>query len=207
MRHADQYVDAACASINRIDVMLSAVGSSSLNLAIASAVVVATVNRLLNETLRRHGFDGTVDILRVIGSIRALQAIFRCVVTHKTSPESLIERAEDGDRRAVLDLVKLDPMFCRDSCTKAVLDQAYLRDDRRFIDQMARAQKTVSRFERRDACEAYMLLVGARQLEIPPLREFRFIVDPSGTSFSKVYDFEKCFQRLKSCMARDKRNI
>jgi hypothetical protein len=36
--HADQYARAACDSINRIVVMLSPVGTSTLNWAIASAV-------------------------------------------------------------------------------------------------------------------------------------------------------------------------
>lgn len=155
------------------------------------------VNRLCKEALRKAGGDGDIDVVGLIAIIRATQTAYRCVARYRISPIELIENARNGDRKAVLTLIKLDKLFLLDSCTQDVLQKALLSGDQSFNDQVARAQLFKPRFTRRDGCEVYMVILVALRLKLPPLAQLRMVLDPDGTAFPKTYDFEKCFERRK----------
>jgi hypothetical protein len=100
-------------------------------------------------------------------------------------------------RRAVLDLIKLDKLFCQDSCTQSVLRKALLSSDKSFNDQVARAQLFNPGFTRRHACEVYMVVLAGLRIDLPPLEKLKAIIDPDKTTFPGAYAFEKCFERRK----------
>jgi hypothetical protein len=128
---------------------------------------------------------------------KAAQTVYRCIARYRVSLMVLIELARGGERRAVLDLIKIDKLFLLDSCTQGVLRKALSSSDRAFSDQVARAQLFKPRFDRRAACELYLYVFSLR-IELPPIAKLRVILDPDGTAFPKTYDFEKCYERRKS---------
>jgi hypothetical protein len=162
------------------------------------------VNRLCNEALRKAGANGTTfDIVALLAITRAAQTGYRCIARYRVSPIQLIERARLGDRRAVLELIKLDKLFSQDSCTQSVLRKALLSSDKLFNDQVARAQLFVPTFNRRDACEFYMMILAGLRINLPPLHKLRAIIDPDRTAFTGDYAFEKCFERRKRGLRLD----
>src|SRR5207253_10762238 len=87
------------------------------------------VNRHWNQVGQKIGWS-RFDFLELFALIRATQTAARCVLWHRTSPLGLIESARRGDRRAVLDLVKIDKLFLVDACTRDVLRAAAMAHDR-----------------------------------------------------------------------------
>ena len=162
------------------------------------------VNRLCNEALRRAGGKGTTfDMVALLAITRAAQTGYRCIARYRVSPIQLIERARMGDRRAVLDLIKLDKLFSQDSCTQTVLRKALLSSDKSFNDQVARAQLFKPSFTRRDACEVYMIILAGLRTKLPPLHKLRTIIDPDRTAFPGDYAFDRCFERRKKVLRSD----
>ena len=161
------------------------------------------VNRLCNEALKKAGAQGTFDMVGLLAIIRAVQTAYRCLARYRVSPIRLIEQARQGDRAAVLALIKLDNLFCQDGCTKSVLQKGLLSSDKAFNDQVARAQLFKPSFNRRDACEIYMLLLAGLGVKLPPMFKLKSIVDPDATTFPGDYAFEKCFERLKKGIQPD----
>jgi hypothetical protein len=156
------------------------------------------VNRLCNEAFRKAGAKGnTFDMVALLAITRSAQTGYRCVARYRVSPVQLIERARMGDRRAVLDLIKVDKLFSQDSCTQSVLRKALLSSDKSFNDQVARAQLFDQSYTRRDACEIYMIVLAGLRINLPPLHKLRAIIDPDRTAFPGDYAFDKCFERLK----------
>jgi len=156
------------------------------------------VNRLCTEVLHKAGAKGTFDMIALLAITRAAQTGYRCVARYRVSPTVLIERARSGDRRAVLDLVKIDKLFLLDSCTQGVLQKAILSGDKGFNDQVARAQLFTPQFSRRAACELYLYLLFGLGIDLPPVFKLRRLLDPDGTTFPRTYDFDKCYERRKS---------
>jgi hypothetical protein len=166
----------------------------------------AEVNRLCNEVLRKAGGKSTFDALALLVTTRAAQTVYRCIARYRVSPIELIDRASNGDRKAVLDLIKVDKLFLFDSCTQDTLQKGLLSGDKLFNDQVARAQLFKPKFSRRQACEIYMLLLAAARVPLPPLHKLKTILDPSGESFPGLYDFEKCFERRQKEIRRPLEN-
>jgi len=161
------------------------------------------VNRLCNEALRKAGAKGTFEMVALLAITRAAQTVYRCIARYRVSPIQLIERARMGDRRAVLELIKLDKLFSQDSCTQSVLRKALLSSDKSFNDQVARAQLFNPSFSRRHACEVYMVFLAVLRINLPPLHKVRAIIDPDGKEFLGLYAFEKCFERRKRGLRLD----
>jgi hypothetical protein len=147
------------------------------------------VNRLCNEVLRKAGAKETFDMVGLLAITKAAQTVYRSIARYRVSPMVLIELARGGERRAVLDLIKIDKLFLLDSCTQGVLRRALSSGDRAFSDQVARAQLFKPRFDRRAACELYLYVLFSLRIELPPIAKLRVILDPDGTAFPKTYDF------------------
>jgi len=146
---------------------------------------------------RKAGLRSRFDILEVLWLLRAAQTGFRCIA-HKTNPLVLINRACQGDRQAVLDLVKVDKLFLIDTCTQEVISKAILENDRRFIEQLARAENYKPVFTHRDACQIYLYILFLLRIKLPTIYKLRGVLDPEGTEFRGNYGFEKFVERRRN---------
>ena len=131
---------------------------------------------------------------------RAACASFRCMAFLGEHPVVLISRASKGDRRAVLDLIKMDKMFLSDESCRATIRKAGLNDDTRFLGQLQRASKYRHRAHRRDLLRLYIFaLIACEQfgVPIPHLSELWAKLDPLGREYESLAAFEKDFQRRR----------
>lgn len=132
--------------------------------------------------------------------LRAARASFRCIAFLGEHPIVLISRASKGDRRAVLDLVKMDKMFLSDGCCRATFRTAGLNDDTRFLAQLQRASNYRHKTRRRDLLRLYIFVLITCErfgVPIPHLSELWTKVDPFGREYKSLAAFEKDFQRCR----------
>jgi hypothetical protein len=132
--------------------------------------------------------------------LRAARASFRCIAFLGEHPVALISRASKGDRRAVLDLVKMDKMFLSDECCRETIRKAGLNDDTRFLAQLQRASNYRHKARRRDLLRLYIFVLITCErfgVPIPPLSELWAKVDPLGKEYESLAAFEKDFQRCR----------
>jgi hypothetical protein len=113
-------------------------------------------------------------------------------------PLSLIAQAREGDRRAVLDLVKVDKLFLHDRCTARVIRDAELQNDRAFLGQLARALAYKPKLGWRRACQLYLQMLFALGTQLPALPVFQLRLDPEGKRFRSFAAFEKFFERCRA---------
>lgn len=128
---------------------------------------------------------------------RAFRASALCLVLHKMHITVLIARAERGDARAVLDLIKIDKLFLSDSCTAKVIRQAEFRNDRAFLTQLARAIAYKPRLGWKKSCRLYLYMLFAMAVPLPSLAILQLHVDPKGTRFKPSRAFERFFERCR----------
>ena len=136
-------------------------------------------------------------LLALLSRMRAVRAGTLCWVCYKMHPLSLIARARKGDRRAVLDLVKVDKLFLHDRCTAQVIRDAELRNDRAFLGQLARALAYKPKLGWRRACQLHLQMLFALDAQLPALPGLHLRLDPEGTKFGSFGAFEKFFERCR----------
>ena len=160
------------------------------------------IKALQNETvlkLQPRIGDKTPELLAVamaqLTRIRAMRVAFLCMVLHKTHPLSLISRARTGDRRAVLDLVKMDKLFAIDSCTRSAIRNATLRTDKSFLDQLARSLRTRPKAGAKKVCRLYLYMIWSVKAKVPTLPVLQLLLDPNGTKFRTFTAFERFVER------------
>jgi hypothetical protein len=144
-------------------------------------------------------FDFSFD--RVREMLRAVRATAFCLDVHKMHPLVLIARASKNDRRAVLDLVKIDKLFLHDCCTEKVIRQAEFQNDQRFIEQLARAQEYQPKLSVRTVHHLYfymLFLIEKQRMPVPSLHELWRVLDPHGREYDSLSAFERDFQRRRS---------
>jgi hypothetical protein len=132
--------------------------------------------------------------------LRAARASFRCIAFLGEHPVVLISRASKGDRRAVLDLIKMDKMFLSDECCRETIRKAAFNDDTRFLGQLQRASNYRHKAHRRDLLGLYIfVLIACEKFGVPisPLSELWKKVDPLGRGYKSLAAFEKDFQRRR----------
>ena len=137
-------------------------------------------------------------LLALLSRMRAGRAGGLCWICYKTHPLSLIARARQGDRRAVLDLVKVDKLFLHDRCTARVIRDAELRNDRAFLGQLARALAYKPKLGWRRGCQLYLQVLFALGTQLPSLPVLQLRLDPQGTRFGSFEAFEKFFERCRA---------
>ncbi|HZQ17922.1 MAG TPA: hypothetical protein VFA90_04305 [Terriglobales bacterium] len=151
----------------------------------------------LPKALFAHMLMSPTDLLKLM---RAARASFRCMAFLGEHPVILISRASKGDRRATLDLVKMDKMFLTDVCCRDTIRKAGLNDDTRFLAQLQRASNYKHKPGRRDILRLYMfvLMVCERLgVPIPPLPELYTKIDRYGREYKSLGAFERDFNRCR----------
>jgi hypothetical protein len=141
-----------------------------------------------------------LSVANVLKLIRASRALFICTALQGTHPLILIARAWRGERKAVLDLVKVDKLFLQDPCTQSVIKQAALQHDQEFLVQLAKAQKYQPALRSRDLFHLYFyVLFFCEELgqSLPRIDELQRLLDPRGTKFEGPYAFERDLQRRR----------
>ncbi len=141
--------------------------------------------------------DTILAVLALLSRMRAARALALCVICYKMHPLSLIARARQGDRRAVLDLVKVDKLFLHDRCTARVIRDAELRNDRAFLGQLARAVGYKPKLEWRRSCQLYLQVLFALGAQLPALPILHLRLDPEGKRFGSFEAFERFYERCR----------
>jgi hypothetical protein len=141
--------------------------------------------------------DAISALLALLSRMRAARAAALCAILYKVHPLSLIAQARQGDRRAVLDLVKVDKLFLHDRCTAKVIREAELRHDRPFLGQLARALASKPKLGWRRGCQLYLQALFACTPQLPALSILQLRLDPEGNRFRSFNAFEKFFERCR----------
>jgi hypothetical protein len=153
------------------------------------------------EIAERVGVRVVVDEQVFLPNLRAFQAFVVCSVIHKADPRALITQARNGDRRAVLDLIKVDKLFLHDSCTENVLKKAEREDDRHFLRQVARAMEYEPKIGAKTPHRLYLFTLFGLSMKPSDLIKTQHQTDPQGKIFKGIYSFERfverCFNEFK----------
>ena len=166
------------------------------------AILSQVISEVLNvagipESFSRHidkSYAGFVKLLR------ATRATLLCMALLHEHPLLLIELASNGDRRAVLDLIKVDKMFVNDWCCKETIRRAGLQDDIEFIAQVQRALEYKRKMGRREIFHVYLFhlfLFESFGIKASPLNELWPRLDPLGREYGSLDAFEKDVQRRR----------
>lgn len=142
--------------------------------------------------------DTISALLSLLSRMRAARAAALCAILYKVHPLSLIGRAKQGDRRAVLDLVKVDKLFLHDRCTAKVIREAELRNDRAFLGQLARSLASKPKLGWRRGCQLYLQALFACTPQLPALSLLQLRLDPQGNRFRSFDAFEKFLERCQA---------
>jgi hypothetical protein len=137
-------------------------------------------------------------LLALLSRMRAVRAGTLCLVCYKMHPLSKIAQAREGDRQAVLDLVKVDKLFLHDRCTARVIRDAELQNDRVFLGQLGRALAYKPKPGWRRACQLYLHVLFALGAQLPALPVLQLRLDPEGTRFRSFAAFEKFVERCRA---------
>lgn len=158
----------------------------------------AEIVEKLNPLIKKELTPGLVyAFASMVGRGRACLATGRCLILHKSHPSVLIDRARQGDKRAVLDLIKVDKLFLSDSCSAPVIRQAEFRNDRPFLKQLAKAIAYKPRLGWKKGCRLYLYMIFAVTPQLPALPILHLRVDPEGTRFKTSAAFERFVERCR----------
>jgi hypothetical protein len=144
----------------------------------------------------------------IIKMLRAARALVLCTAVHNEHPVALIARASRGDRRAVLDLIKIDPLFMNDVCCSDVIKRAALQEDGQFLQQIKRAIGYQPKLHSRDIKHVYYYILFTLEnlgFRLPALEELWNTIDPRGGEYDKLLAFERDFQRQRQAFLRMRR--
>ena len=158
---------------------------------------VADAAEIPKELEAISGFTSFEESLK---TLRASRVLVLCLSVHKTHPLSLIARAAKGDRRAVLDHVKIDKLFLHDQCTRNSIRKAELQNDRAFSKQLVRAQMFVPKLSAREMQHLYfyqLFLMEHAGTPVPTQHDLWRILDPRGSEYRSLSSFERDFQRRR----------
>ena len=129
--------------------------------------------------------------------MRAMRAHCLCALFLNAFPYQIIEKARSGDRRAVLDLVKIDKLFLSDSCTRDVIRTASLQADQAFLKQLAASLAFRPRINSKKSSRLYLYMLFALNIQIPALPILHLRLDPDGTKFKTFSAFERFVERCR----------
>jgi hypothetical protein len=167
------------------------------------AVVSKAIPRVMQVAGVPESFSAKVGVVSFTGFARLLRATRTFLVStallHE-HPLSLIARAFKGDRRATLDLIKVDHMFVNDRCCKETIRKAALQDDADFMAQVQRALNYHRRLHRREVLHFYLFnlfLFERLGVALPPVHELWKKVDPLGREYETLQAFEKDVRRRR----------
>lgn len=151
----------------------------------------------LQPALGKITQEKVLAMMEQLKRFRALRAAGLCMVLYKADPISIISRAKQGDRRAVLDLLKVDKLFATDSCTHQVLRNAAIRTDGPFIRQVAAALEKPPKMGPKKVCRMYLYLLWSLNLPNLSSVKLQLRLDPKGEKFKTPKAFERFVERCK----------
>ena len=167
-----------------------------------NAIQTEIAEKLGPQLLKQISPAGVPALLGLLPRMRAVRAGVLCLICYKTHPLSVIARAREGDRRAVLDLVKVDKLFLHDRCTVQVIREAELGNDRAFLGQLARALAYKPKLGWRRGCQLYLQVLFALGTQLPSLPVLHLRLDPEGKRFGSFGAFERFFERCRADFQR-----
>ena len=164
----------------------------------ASQRVRSEVVKALDQKLgKQMTIEDLATLLGLGARCRAGRAAALCMAVFKANPLSLIAQAECGDRRAVLQLIKVDKLFLTDGCTANVIRQAELQNDHSFLAQVARSVRYRVRTNWRQGCRLYLYTLVSLEFLMPNLVKLRLRLDREGKRFRSEQAFEKFVERTR----------
>jgi hypothetical protein len=149
---------------------------------------------LFGEVTKEQVFAMMTQLAR----LRAFRAACLCMVLYKSHPLTIISKAKHGDRRAVLDLIKIDKLFAVDSCVRKTLRSAAIAADKSFLAQFSRSLTLSPRISSLKACRLYLFALWTMNVELPPPAKLHSLLDPDGKKFKTHGAFERFVQRSKA---------
>ena len=138
-----------------------------------------------------------IDPGQLLVTWRAIRTMAICLADYKMHPLELIKKAHLGEKQAVLQLVKIDKLFLWDSCTHDVTHNAALKNDRRFLDQLARALLYKPTVKKNVSPRLVLFALLALDFRLPNLTILQLQIDSDGKTFKTREAFEKFVERGK----------
>jgi hypothetical protein len=137
------------------------------------------------------------DTHKFLTILRATRATAICFCKHKQHPLLMIDKAQQGDRQAVLELVTTDKLFLADRCTQGVIRQATSENDERFSLHMASALKHKARMTKHTRPRFLLFALLSLRVHLPRNVYLHPLLDPDGKRFKPGGAFERFVQRSK----------
>lgn len=137
------------------------------------------------------------DPSQFLVTMRAIRTMAICLADYKMHPLELIRKAHLREKQAVLQLVKIDKLFLWDSCTHDVTHNAALENDRRFLDQLARALLYKPTVKKNVSPRLVLFALLALGFRLPNLTILQLQIDSDGKYFKSTEAFEKFVERSK----------
>lgn len=167
------------------------------------AVLSTAISKMMKAAGMPESFPTSIGVISYAGFVKLLRATRVMLVStalFHEHPLSLIARASNGDRRATLNLIKVDHMFVNDRCCKEIR-KAALQDDVDFMGQVQRALKYKRRIHRREILRFYLFtlfLFETFGIPLPPINDLWRRLDPLGSEYKTLQAFEKDVQRRRA---------
>jgi hypothetical protein len=143
------------------------------------------MNLLIKKLGQKVGINGDLELVPNSKMLRVTQAEIKCLTLHRTPLRKLVEKAKKGEQGAVLQLIKVDSLFLRDSCTAAVIQEALTKKDRWFLNSMASALRWKFKFTKKDNVRVMIYIFCGLDIEMP-YRKLRNLLDPSWNKFKEL---------------------
>lgn len=137
------------------------------------------------------------DIHKFLTNLRATRATAICLFRHKQHPLLMINKAQQGDKRVVLELVKIDKLFLTDPCTHGVIRHAAAENDKGFLTQLARAWTRKVKTTKNTRPRFLLFALLSLRFHLPRNVYLHPLLDPDGTTFKTHGAFERFVQRSK----------
>ena len=137
------------------------------------------------------------DASRFLTLLRALRVVAICLFQYKIHPLGLVKEASQGNKHAILQLVRLDTLFLTDPCTHGQIRKASLENDKRFRSQLARAQKGKPQIAKNTVPRLILFALLALPIPLPKYTRLWLLLDPNGEIFNTPEAFERFVQRGK----------
>ena len=137
------------------------------------------------------------DASRFLTLLRALRVVAICLFQYKIHPLGLVKEASQGNKHAILQLVRLDTLFLTDPCTQGQIRKASLENDKGFHRQLARAQKDKPQIAKNTVPRLILFGFLGLRIPLPKYTRLRLLLDPNGEIFKTPEAFERFVQRGK----------
>jgi len=155
------------------------------------------VNLVCNSIGRQAGIAIRFDVVGLLTRLRALKATALCLLLYSANPLDLLQQVSRGDKHAALCLARTDKLFLLEPPLAKMIREATLLNDKRFLNQIARAQLRPTMLRGKDLHRFIIYALLAANGKLPKLVDLFYMLDPDGTTFRTTEAFEKFCERCK----------